>query len=106
MKREFLIEATTKKEDKTEGNNIELTVKFGEKTWVNTFKSNMTFSVVRDECCHHFGIGKTKYRDHTLLKDNKDLLVAGRATIGGKSAIKADNALTSGSTVFLVMYNK
>ena len=103
MKHEFLIEATTKKEDKTEGNNIELTVKFGEKTWVNTFKSNMTFSVVRDECCHHFGIGKTKYRDHTLLKDNKDLLVAGR---GGKSAIKADNALTSGSTVFLVMYNK
>ena len=109
MKREFLLEgvgSTKKKDDKTEAHDIMLTVKFGEKTWINTFKSDMTVSVVRDECCHHFSIAKTKYRDHTLLKDNKDLVVVGRATIGGKLAIKAGTALASGSTVFLVMYNK
>ena len=105
-KREFLQGSAKKKDEKTEVYDIELTVKFDEKTWVNTFKSDLTFSSIRDECCHHFGIAKTKYQDHTLLKDNKDLLVVGRGTIGGKSAVKSGNVMTSGSTVFLVKYNK
>ena len=101
------IENMFKDENKTKNDNDEkkykIEVRYGDKPSFHFQASAMmTWARLRDDCAKNFGILKTKFREFTLMSNDKDCLESARATIGGKTS--HDNKPVDGSTYRLVAY--